>query len=163
MDSNKLYDVISCQFALHYFCEDDIKLDNTLKLISSKLKNNGLFIGTATDGNLIKNILDNGNVNIPLLTLVENTKNNYLFFINTNNVTNIKTKNYFEVQGVSSEFYLFKEKLTNLALKHNLKLIKYTSFYDWYQTYKNETSFELTLYEMVISFLNFSFTFQKLE
>jgi len=38
MDSNKLYDVISCQFALHYFCEDDIKLDNTLKLISSKLK-----------------------------------------------------------------------------------------------------------------------------
>jgi len=165
-DSGKLYNVISCQFALHYFCENDNKLNDTLEIISSKLTKNGLFIGTATDGDLIKNILDNGNVSIPLLTLVHKHINNYLFFINTNEETKIKTQNYFEVQGVSSEYYLFKEKLSNLALKHNLKLINYISFYDWYQIYKSENlenkSIDLTPYEMVISFLNFSFTFQKI-
>lgn len=160
LDSNKMYDVISCQFALHYFCEDDSKLEHTLKLISSKLKNNGLFIGTATDGDLIKNILDNSDIkDIPLLTLIKKSNNNYLFFIDTNKISNIKTQNYFEIKGVSSEYYLFKDKLTKLAQKYNLKLIEYISFYDWYQIYKQK-KLDLTIYEMLISFLNFSFIFK---
>ena len=72
-------------------------------------------------------------------------------------------QNYFELQGVSSEFYLFKEKLRNIALQNNLQLIEYKSFYEWYQIYKKTKSFqELTIYEMVISFLNFSFIFKKI-
>tara|TARA_E500000178_G_C17018749_1_gene754293 strand:+ start:279 stop:1175 length:897 start_codon:yes stop_codon:yes gene_type:complete len=158
IDSNKLYDVISCQFALHYFCEDDIKLNNVLKLISSKLNKDGLFIGTATDGDLIKKILDNGPVDIPLLNLTKKNLTNYLFYINTNKNTSNKTQNYFQIKGISSEYYLFKKKLNDLALNNNLKLIKYESFYDWYQKYDKNY---LTLYEMLISFLNFSFIFQK--
>ena len=83
IDSNKKYDVVSCQFALHYFCQNDIILNNILSVISNKLRKNGLFIGTATDGDLIYKILNNGNVNIPLLTLIKKDFNNYLFYIQT--------------------------------------------------------------------------------
>lgn len=163
LDSNKKYDVISCQFALHYFCKNDLILNNILNIISLKLKKNGLFIGTATDGDLINNILDNGNVNIPLLTLIKKYQNNYIFLINTEKQDSFIRQNYFELQGASSEFYLFKKKLKNLALQNNLQLIEYKSFYEWYQIYKNTKKFiELSIYEQVISFLNFSFIFKKI-
>lgn len=163
IDSNKKYDVVSCQFALHYFCENDNILNNVLSVISIKLRKGGLFIGTATDGDLIYKILNNGNVNIPLLSLLKKDFNNYLFYIQTEKSKVITTQNYFELQGVSSEFYLFKEKLKNIALQNNLQLIEYKSFYEWYQIYKKIKSFqELTIYEMVISFLNFSFIFKKI-
>jgi mRNA (guanine-N7-)-methyltransferase len=163
IDSNKKYDIVSCQFALHYFCENDNILNNVLSIISIKLRKGGLFIGTATDGDLIYKILNNGNVNIPLLSLIKRDFNNYLFYIQTEKSKVMTTQNYFELQGVSSEFYLFKEKLKNIALKNNLQLIEYKSFYEWYQIYKKTQSFyTLTIYEMVISFLNFSFIFKKI-
>ena len=37
-DGNKEYDVISCQFALHYFTENDKNLDHVIYTISEKLK-----------------------------------------------------------------------------------------------------------------------------
>lgn len=164
IDSNKLYDIVSCQFALHYFCENDDILDNTLYVISQKLRKDGLFIGTATDGDLINNILKYGNVNIPLLTLVKQNKNNYLFYIQTDVNKTLTRQNYFEIQGVSSEYYLFKNKLQKLCLKNDLQLIEYKSFHDWYLLYKkNNKMLQMSIYEMVISFLNFSFVFKKIK
>lgn len=164
IDQNKLYDIVSCQFALHYFCKEQIQLEHTLQLVSKKLKTGGLFIGTASDGDRIFNILKNGNVNIPLLTLIKgnNGPSNYLFYINTTSKT-ITRQNYFELQGASSEFYLFKEILENIGKKYNLQLIEYKTFYEWYQQYKEDKYFKpLSIYEMIISFLNFSFIFKKI-
>jgi len=160
IDKNKKYDVVSCQFALHYFSKNEDSLNDVLNIVSKKLKSGGIFIGTATDGDMIKNILDHGNVNIPLLTLIKQTHNNYLFYIQTGNhesITNLR-KNYFEIQGVSSEFYLFKDTLIKLSEKNNLKLIEIKSFHDWYQNYNGGS---MTPYEMIISFLNFTFVFIK--
>ena len=162
-DSNKIYDIVSCQFALHYFSQNDIILNNVLNLVSQKLNKGGYFIGTATDGDLINNILNYGNVNIPLLQLIKKNINEYLFYINVNSQENI-TQNYFELQGISNEFFLFKEKLKTIAIKNNLILIEYKSFYEYYKQYRNEKNkiLHLSIYEMIISFLNFSFVFQKI-
>lgn len=171
LDFNKQYDIVSCQFALHYFCKNQESLNNLLQIVSKKLRKDGLFIGTATDGDIIHNILTKGNVNIPMLSLVKQNMNNYLFYIDTDDnkkleqqkTTNKDRQNYFELKGVSSEYYLFKNQLKDLALKNNLELIEYRSFYDWYKQYKRSNSYkELSIYEMVISFLNFSFVFKKL-
>ena len=163
IDKNKTYDIISCQFAMHYFSQNDETLNKTLKLISTKLRKGGLFIGTTSDGDRIYKILQNGNVNIPLLTIMknENDLTNYLFYINTTSKT-LTRQNYFELQGVSSEFYLFKQILKDTAKKYNLELIEYKTFYEWYQVYKNDKSFKpMSVYEIIISFLNFSFIFKK--
>ena len=166
-DNKKVYDIVSCQFALHYFSENDDTLRNTLRLVSKKLKKGGLFIGTASDGDLIKQNLSVGNVNIPLLNLSKTNKdNNYLFYINENQSQS--TINYFELQGVSSEYYLLKNKIKTIAEEEEigLELVQFKSFYDWYNEIivnsKVNKTIQLSPYEMIISFLNFSFIFRKI-
>jgi mRNA (guanine-N7-)-methyltransferase len=154
-DNNQIYDIVSCQFALHYFCEDNSKLDHVLNIVSQKLSKNGLFIGTASDGDLIYNNLLEKNIIIPILNIIKNSNNSYLYYLNTNKSD--KTINYFEVQGTSQEFFLFKQNLINLAAKNNLMLFNIRSFYDWYKQY----DIKLSKYEQIISFFNFSFIFIK--
>lgn len=48
------FNVVSCQFATHYFFENETKLDNFIYNISQYLKVGGFFIGTCLDGQLIK-------------------------------------------------------------------------------------------------------------
>jgi len=149
------YDIVSCQFALHYFAQNESSLNNLLNTVSRKLKYGGLFIGTTTDGDLIENILKHGDVKIPLLTLIKKNNNSYIFNINSEETSR---QNYFELQGESLEYYVFKDQLTQLALKNNLKLIEFKPFSEWYSKWVGE---QLNPYEMIVSFLNFSFIFQK--
>lgn len=44
------FDVVSCQFATHYFFETEAKLDAFLDNVADNLRPGGLFIGTCTDG-----------------------------------------------------------------------------------------------------------------
>eukprot|EP00873_Tetraselmis_striata_P041625 jgi/Tetstr1/461889/TSEL_006967.t1 len=44
------FDVVSCQFAAHYFFEAGAKLDAFLDNVADNLRPGGLFIGTCTDG-----------------------------------------------------------------------------------------------------------------
>jgi SAM-dependent methyltransferase len=53
------FDVISCQFAIHYFFENETILDNFIFNISNNLKQGGYFIGTCLDGYAIKQKLSN--------------------------------------------------------------------------------------------------------
>ena len=46
----KEYDVVSCMFALHYFCGSEKTLDHVLRNVSASLKPGGYFIGTVPDG-----------------------------------------------------------------------------------------------------------------
>ena len=152
---NGLYDIVSCQFAFHYFSKNNDSLNHVFNTISNKLKPGGLFIGTATDGDKIKKILALGDVDIPLLTLLNVNESDYIFNIKTNK--NIR-KTYFELQGESLEHYLLKKNFTEIALKHDLEVIEIKSFNEWY-----DKKFNLNTYEMVISFLNFSFIFKKIK
>jgi hypothetical protein len=51
------FDVISCQFALHYFFENEDKLTNFTYNVNKYLKNGGYFIGTCLDGQQVKKLL----------------------------------------------------------------------------------------------------------
>jgi hypothetical protein len=48
------FDVVSCQFATHYFFETETTLDNFVYNVANNLKQGGYFIGTCLDGQLIK-------------------------------------------------------------------------------------------------------------
>lgn len=45
------FDIISCQFTLHYYFKNEKTLRNYLENISSNCNKNGIFIGTCYDGN----------------------------------------------------------------------------------------------------------------
>jgi hypothetical protein len=48
------FNVVSCQFSIHYFFESEEKLDNFLWNVDQHLKLGGYFIGTCLDGQEIK-------------------------------------------------------------------------------------------------------------
>ena len=51
------FDVLSCQFAVHYLFEDDKKLDNFCNNINDNLKKGGYFIFTLFDGDKLLKLL----------------------------------------------------------------------------------------------------------
>lgn len=53
------FDVVSCQFALHYLFTDDTTLNNFCKNVDDLLKPGGYFIGTCLDGNKVHDALKN--------------------------------------------------------------------------------------------------------
>ena len=55
--ANNQFDVASVQFALHYFFENETKLDNFIRNVNNHLKVGGFFIGTCFDGASVANLL----------------------------------------------------------------------------------------------------------
>ena len=51
------FDVISCQFAIHYFFTDKGTLENFVSNVDANLKEGGVFIGTCLDAKEIKKLL----------------------------------------------------------------------------------------------------------
>jgi mRNA (guanine-N7-)-methyltransferase len=51
------FNVISCMFAIHYFFESEMKLDQFLKNVSDNLQQNGIFFATFMDGVSVENEL----------------------------------------------------------------------------------------------------------
>lgn len=50
-------DVVSCQFAMHYFFSDQYSFNNFFQNVSQMLRNGGLFIGTVFDGKRVYDAL----------------------------------------------------------------------------------------------------------
>lgn len=53
------FDIVSCQFAIHYFFETEKTLDNFLWNVDTFLKPGGYFIGTCLDGKSVVEFLKN--------------------------------------------------------------------------------------------------------
>jgi mRNA (guanine-N7-)-methyltransferase len=52
------FDAVSCMFAIHYFFENEEKLDGFLNNVSQNLKKGGLFFCTFMDGTVIRKAID---------------------------------------------------------------------------------------------------------
>ena len=51
------FDVVSCQFSIHYFFENEDTLSTFLMNVSENLREGGKFIGTCLNGNRVFNAL----------------------------------------------------------------------------------------------------------
>ena len=60
-DGKNKYDVLSCQFAFHYFLSDEISWKNTLDNINKTIADEGLLIITTFDGERVNKILNENN------------------------------------------------------------------------------------------------------
>jgi mRNA (guanine-N7-)-methyltransferase len=125
----KLYDfrntysvqIVSCQFALHYFVGNEKQLRNVLQLVSNVLTSGGYFVGTTTDGKKIKKSKGNS------LFEIKQKQKNYSFKINDT----IDQGNYFNTIPESIEYYTDFKKLNRLASEYNL-VPDNTNFFEKY-------------------------------
>ncbi len=151
-DKNTIYDVVSCQFAFHYFVKD---IDLVLETVKTKLKVGGLFIGTASDGDLIKANLDNGDILLPSLNIISHNKEEYIYHLDAQQKDR---PSYFEIKGVITEYFLYKDFFIRKAEEHSLKVVSISNFSDFFKGYDKTMSIQ----EKVVSFLNFAFVFERI-
>jgi mRNA (guanine-N7-)-methyltransferase len=59
IQENITFDMVSCQFAMHYHCESEARIRAFLVNVVSKLNNGGYFIGTIIDANVLVKRLRN--------------------------------------------------------------------------------------------------------
>lgn len=153
-DHFTIYDVVSCQFGIHYFISN---LDITLKMISEKLRKGGLFIGTTVDGDLLFKNLEKGDIRTPFLHASKKSEKSYIYQI-TNNGNNDSNETYYDYRGALSEYFVFKQEFIEICKKYSLELMSMKSFHEW----NNDIKITLSINEQIISYFNFSFVFVKI-
>lgn len=165
---NRKFNIVSCQFAIHYFFENSESLDNLIKIVSTFIENNGLFIGTTLNGILIKDKLKLQN---------NNTIQNYLYNIksisdlNNDHIYGNKcivslgaksdTDHYFSDKD-SVEYLFDINELKKVCERYGLMFIGTLGFDEWHINYtKTEINNKMSDAEKEFSFLNMSFVFMK--
>ena len=144
------FNIVSCQFAFHYFAETDESLRRIFKTISDALLPDGYFIGTVPDGKHIDELL------------VDNYYKNSVMFVkkDQNRIKfSLSGTLYFGDKLISDEFVVYKEKLVEIAEEYNLKLIEWTPFEDLYGKYDDILDGD----HKKASFVNSAFIFKKMN
>jgi len=140
LDSNKLhgFEIVSCQFALHYFFKSEIDLIIVLTMISKYLKPGGFFIGTTIDGNVIKKLFKETTEKVYSTDLFRISRNFAKTpktpFGNEYSFTIFDTKdkaNYFNTMGISTEYLVNFKKLEEIAQTVGLVPVKLNFFEDY--------------------------------
>jgi mRNA (guanine-N7-)-methyltransferase len=176
------FQIVSCQFALHYFFKSKPDLENVLKLVSETLKPGGYFIGTAVDGNRVRELLGTSDVYDSKLFTINKVSfkkrdpfgNRYTFTIKDST----DQTNYFNTMGVSTEYLVNFDILEEMAKYYHLSVVK-LNFFEEYSPDKFTTLREnhlpfndiVTFYrgkkvspdELEISSLNSVFVFKKIN
>ena len=154
------FDLVSCQFAIHYFFESEKILDNFLNTVNLNIKDDGYFIGTCLNGELVKRAL----LNKTEIRGISDT-NQVLW-----NIKKLYTKNTGVVYGEEIEVFMesigrvFKEYLVNIDLlvkklkPLGFELIENISFKDFADKVDN---LQLDTIQKEYSFLNMAFVFKK--
>jgi mRNA (guanine-N7-)-methyltransferase len=135
------FQIVSCQFALHYFFEHRQNLENVLKLVSRYLVPGGYFIGTTINGEKIRRLMDSKRVHTEKLFTITNEKafkmnaygNKYRFLINDSG----DKGNYFNTTGVSTEYLVDFKQLTELCSQYGL----FPVYENYFETYLDKEGY----------------------
>lgn len=150
------YDVVSCQFAFHYFFKSKDTFETIMTSIDNNIRRGGYFIGTLFDGESINNLPHE---------FILKDKNDIKFSIKKLNKTDSIYGNEIEVylndtvlNEPTIEYVVDFKEFTNLMKSRGYDLVESNMFKELH-TNKNELS-ELS---KQISFLNRTFVFKKTE
>ena len=154
IDKKYYFDLVSCQFALHYHFENEKRINTFLKNASERLCEGGYFIGTIIEDNVIikrlrnrKNILDNKYINEKLT--FGNEYYSVKFYQKHFNINDgpygIKYGFYLEdsidnrddegnIKYVEEYLIVFKE-FEELCKKYGLYLVEKKNFTKFYEDY----------------------------
>lgn len=145
------FDIVSCQFSVHYFFENEKMINNALKNISNALKIGGYFIGTTLIENRVKRLIIN-NKFPDKINIYEDADNENMYHMK---LIDTSEKTYYKDMP---EFYVNFEKFKILCADHGLKFIEETPFSKLYEKHSKK---DLNDYELAVSTLYSSFIFEK--
>jgi mRNA (guanine-N7-)-methyltransferase len=149
------FDVVSCQFALHYFFKSEETFLTILSSIENNLKVGGIFMGTFFDGEALKSRL-NRPFEDPHFKLTRKAENDTLFG-NTINVQIVDNESAAANYNPEDEYIVDFERFTSVMERLGFKLIESDMFRDL------NKNFRLKSTEKDVSYLNRTFVFQRIS
>jgi mRNA (guanine-N7-)-methyltransferase len=168
------YDVVSCQFALHYFFENEIAIRSFLQNVNDNLKVGGYFIGTSFDGKRVFETLKGmkkpleGFVGDDLLWKL--TKDyNIRTFDDKKGSFGHAVDVYIPTIGTTNKEYLVPYAyFEKLAKEYGLEVVEIKGFGEVFESVPKDSKYYNAIHEMSdaekqFSFLNNQFKFVKKE
>ncbi len=155
--NEKKFNLVSCQFAIHYFFENEQTLDNLIDNVDSLLKSGGYFFGTCLDGQLVDEELNKSSNNIirgikDEKYLMWQIKKKYTKAFDKNQpFNNFGKKIDVFVETINKEFteYLVDFKLLKLKLENkNIKLLDETNLKKLKLPFESSTELFENIYNM---------------
>jgi mRNA (guanine-N7-)-methyltransferase len=149
----KGFELLSCQFAMHYFFESREKLDLLFKRFSPLVLKGGYFMGTCADGKRIKSLPLN--YTSPILEIYRKKPtrsvygNQYTFKINDT----YDKGNYFNTMGESIEYLVDTAELIKVAKKYRFKPV-FLNFFERIPGRNEYTKLNL-IPDRTLDFMNF--------
>ena len=163
------FDMVSCQFCIHYYFENEIKLRTLIQNVTDNIKMGGYFIGTCFNGkdifnHLKKDKLIEGRIDDKVIWKIEKDYKIRNFNEEKPNFGQ-KIKVYIDSIGETHTEYLVNfAYFEKIMTKYGFELIEYKGFEDYYLNFLKENNKkikELSQDEKKLSFLNYSFVFKK--
>lgn len=167
------FDIVSLQFAIHYFFKNENSLNNLINNIVDNLKVNGYFIGTCFDGQTIFNLLkenekverinkDDGSIFWKIEKLYDKKRfNNFNMEISVflNSINNTISEYL-----VKFDYLVKKLKEKNIVLlnEDECKKININSSSDLFNSKYND-KYNMNEFEKEISFMYRYFIFKRIE
>jgi hypothetical protein len=174
---NKQFDVVSCQFAIHYMFENISTIKIFCENVNKVIKHNGYFIGTCLDGQTVMNKLNKSDDGFLQGNIDDNTvwmiKRKYDLTVPSNNNVGVGKKISVYMESINKVYdeYLVDFEILKYQLKEygiyelsddDKKLLglkdSIGSFENWYN---NTYNMHKSLQEY--SFMNKWFIFKKYE
>lgn len=147
LSGNKKYDLINCQFTLHYYLSDELSWSNFCQNITDHINDNGYFLITCFDGDIIYDKLKGKQKLLIEYTDGSGNKNTFSEIRKIYNDSDQKTIGVgidvynsliSEPNEFIREYLVFPEFLEkSLKEKCGLELVETSTFYDLFHLYKN--------------------------
>jgi len=172
-----VFDVVSCQFALHFFTSDSNTFDKFAENVRRFLKKGGIFMATTIDGKKLDKLLrvnkieDGESFDLKMKDKKADNKMSTVFSIrrlydDTRKEKMLETGQqisvFVESIGSTNREYLVNfEYIEKVFKKKGIELVKKLSFEDLYKTWKQKGESDMSNVEKIFSFLNSVLVFRK--
>lgn len=166
LPEKSMFDVVSLQFAIHYFFKSEITLRSLLQNVSDNLKIGGHFIGTCFDGMKLNKELKKSNKiegKLDGKTIWKISKE----YTGTNAINRANYGKAIDVYvttigQIYTEYLVNLTYLTKICKEYGLELVKEESFEEYYKrASSNQHAKEMSDVEKQFSFLSSVFIFKK--
>jgi hypothetical protein len=140
------FDVVSCQFSIHYFFENEKILDGFLENVSNSLKAGGKFLGACFNGSHIlealkgKNSIESSIKDKIIWKIDKKYESDLTVLPNNSDCLNQKIDVYLECIGTTTSEYLVNmEYLKTKCKQFNLNLVTMNSFREEFRVFLDES------------------------
>ena len=159
---NKKFDIISCQFAFHYFFESQNAINNILSIVRHFIAPHGYFMITTMDGKNIKNKLgDKDKVDSEQFSIEKRYDATSVYGQQYAVSLGDRGEDHYFAQNASIEYLVDQNELEKKTMEYGLNKISIKEFSSWYDEYKTTREYrQLGSSEKEFSFFNFSAVYE---